>query len=718
MKQRSSLLKALALGLVALGMSYGAQAQRFGKHTDKFEPLDPIFRSPNTYRTASGAPGHEYWQQQVDYKIDITLNDENQSITGKETIHFINNSPDPLTYIWIQLDQNVRAQDSDTYKISTGSIRENMNSYSLNSILGNEFDGGFKVASVTDGSGKDLPVAVNKTMMRVDLPVTLKTGDTYDIKISWSYNIQDRMTMGGRSGYEYFEKDENYLYTIAQFFPRAAVYTDYEGWQNKQFLGQGEFTLPFGNYDVNITVPADHIVGATGLLQNREQVLTKEQQRRYKQARTADEPVIIVTQEEATAKEGERASGTKTWTYHADNVRDFAFATSRKFIWDAQGIEIGGKTIMAESFYPKEGNPLWEEYSTRAVIHTLRTYSHFTIDYPYPKAISVNADRIGMEYPMICFNFGRCDEEGNYSERTKYGMIGVIIHEVGHNFFPMIINSDERQWTWMDEGLNTFVEYLAEVRFEDHLTPDAEFPVRAGVPSAIVPYMSLDPEVMSPIMTTSDNVQMLGPNAYSKPATALNILRETVMGPELFDKAFKTYAERWAFKHPTPEDFFRTMEDASAVDLDWYFRGWFYTVDHVDISLEEVNHYQMTENSDEVTMEGEDRKFFAALSPEMKERVGDDMHFYEVKFKNVGGLVMPIILQFNYTDGTSEEFRIPAEIWKRNAEEFSKVFPTNKEVESVVFDPNQELADTDTDNNMWPRKETPSAVDLQREGRN
>ena len=704
MKQRIRFRFLYVLGVLSLGFAVEAQAQfQFGQHTDKFEPLDPMFQSPNTYRTASGAPGHEYWQQQVDYTIAVTLNDDNQSITGKETIHYVNNSPDVLEYIWIQLDQNIRAKDSDTYKISTSSITDNMSSSALKRIMGYEFEGGYKLTAVTDARGNALPTTINNTMMRVDLPQPLASGASFDIKIDWSFNINDRMEMGGRSGYEYFETDDNYLYTIAQFFPRAAVYNDYDGWQNKQFYGAGEFTLPFGNYEVDITVPADHVVGATGVLTNPKDVLTKEQIKAYEKAKTATEPVIIVSQDDAIAKEGQRASTTKTWHFSAQNVRDFAFASSRKFIWDAMGVQIGGKTVMAESLYPKEGNPLWEQYSTRVVAHTLLTYSHFTVDYTYPKAISVNAARIGMEYPMICFNFGRCEEDGSYNDRTKYGMIGVIIHEVGHNFLPMIINSDERQWTWMDEGLNSFVEYLAEVRFEDHLT-DEPFPVRTGVPKNITGYMRLDPEVISPIMTTSDNVQLLGPNAYSKPATALNILRETVMGPELFDKAFKTYSERWAFKHPTPEDFFRTMEDASAVDLDWFWRGWFYTVEHVDVALTEVNHYQATEEEGNVAMSGEDRMFFAALDDDMKSRVTGDTHFYEIKLENLGGLVMPVILEFTYEDGTTEVFRMPAEIWRKNPSEITKVFTTNQRVTQVVFDPMEELADTDVLNNQWPAK--------------
>jgi len=562
-------------------------------NTNKFRQLGQELPTPNVYRAASGAPGHQYWQQQVDYEINLELNDETQRIDGDETITYTNNSPDVLTYLWLQLDQNMRAKDSDTYKISQSDIDKKMTARQIEGLVGSKFDGGFKIEAVKDAEGKPLPYTINKTMMRVDLPVALKPGEKYSFKVEWWYNINDRMTMGGRSGYEYFEEDDNYLYTIAQFYPRMVMYNDVYGWQHKQFLGRGEFTLCFGDYTVNITVPSDHIVASTGTLQNADEILTEAQQELFEKAKTAKEPVIIVSQSEAEKKEKKKAKDKKTWTYYAENVRDFGFATSRKFIWDAMGVQFGDRTVMAMSYYPKEGNPLWEQYSTKAVAHTLDVYSKYTFDYPYPVAISVHAAAIGMEYPMICFNFGRPEKDGTYNERTKYGMIGVIIHEVGHNYFPMIVNSDERQWTWMDEGLNSFLQYLTEQEWE------RGYPSRRGPAWKIVPYMSGDKSTISPIMTNSESIFQFGNNAYGKPATALNILRETVMGREMFDHAFKEYSQRWMFKHPTPADFFRTMEDASGMDLDWFWRGWFYTTDHVDIAIKDVKWYNLKGNPDE-----------------------------------------------------------------------------------------------------------------------
>jgi hypothetical protein len=528
------------------------------------------------------------------------------------------------------------------------------------------------------------------------------------------------MEIGGRSGMEYFEEEDNYLYTIAQFFPRMCVYSDYAGWINKQFLGSGEFTLPFGDYDVKITVPADHVLGATGDLANADEILTEEQRERLEKAATATEPVMIVTPKEAAKAEKKKVKETKTWHFQAEMVRDFAFATSRKFIWDAMGVKFGDRTVMAMSYYPKEGNPLWEEYSTRVVAQTLESYSHYTIDYPYPKAISVHTDRIGMEYPMICFNGGRPDPDGSYSDRVKYGMIGVIIHEVGHNFFPMIINSDERQWTWMDEGLNTFTQYLTELDWQADNPKEADYPHRRGPAKNIVSYMSMEKTQISPIMTNSEQVLNLGPNAYAKPATALNILRETVLGKELFDRAFKEYAERWAFKHPTPADFFRTMEDASGTDLDWFWRGWFYGVDHTDVAMTGIKKFKIGDSETEtfkeaITADDEFNEFTAELSESQKAQVAEKPFFYEVNLENKGGLVMPVILEFTYADGSREVKRIPAEIWRRNAEKISKVFNTEKEVTSIVLDPFEETADIDLSNNYWPKQELPSRFQLYKE---
>ena len=559
-----------------------------GQNTNdnKFKQLYDQLATPNIYRTAAGAPGHKYYQNNAHYSMDITLNDQEQKITGKETITYVNNSPDALEYLWIQLDQNVRSKSSDSYKIATGDIN-GISSKSIKRIFP-EFEGGFNISSVTDINDKKINYIINKTMMRINLEKPLLSGSKFELKIEWWYNINERAKIGGRSGYEYFKKDDNYLYTIAQFFPRMCVYNDVEGWQNKQFLGSGEFTLPFGDYQVNITVPANHIVSATGELINEKEILSQKQLERLEEARNSfDKPVFIVNEKEAIKNEKSKIKSMKTWKFKAKNVRDFGWASSKKFIWDAMNVKQETKNVMAMSFYPKEGNPLWEQYSTKAVAHTLKTYSNYTFDYPYPVAISIHSKSIGMEYPMICFNGGRPDKDGTYSERTKYGMISVIIHEVGHNYFPMIVNSDERQWTWMDEGLNTFLQFLSEKEW------DYDYPSRRGPAYKIVDYMKGNKSTISPIMTNSESIHQFGNNAYGKPATALNILRETIMGRELFDYAFKTYSKRWMFKHPTPDDFFRTMEDASAVDLDWFWRGWFFTNDHVDISLDKVIPYKI-----------------------------------------------------------------------------------------------------------------------------
>lgn len=739
-------------------MSSTAWAQSDGYNHNKFKQLKDELATPNVYRTAGGAPGHEYYQQKADYDMKITLDDENQRIYGEATVTYTNNSPDALEYLWVQLDQNVRALDSDTYKISTSSMRDRM-SFGQIQNMHHEFDGGFKMDYVKDARGNDLTVAVNKTMMRINMPSPLQPGKSFTFRTKWWYNINNRMVDGGgRSGSEYFEEDDNYLYTIAQFYPRMAVYNDVDGWQNKQFLGRGEFTLTFGDFDVEITVPSDHLVAATGELQNASQILPAAKRKLLEQAKTASEPVIIYTQDEAIEREKTKATDTKTWKFSADNVRDFGFASSRKFIWDAMGVKFGNRTVMAMSMYPKEGNPLWEKYSTKVVAHTVKTYSKYTFDYPYPVAWSINAASIGMEYPMICFNYGRTEEDGTYSDRTKYGMIGVIIHEVGHNFFPMIVNSDERQWTWMDEGLNTFLQYLTEQEFE------RGYPSRRGPAPNIVDYMKGDKERISPIMTNSESIWQFGNNAYGKPATALNILRETVMGRELFDYSFKTYAQRWMFKHPTPDDFFRTMEDASAVDLDWFWRGWFFTNWNVDQGIKEIKWYTIDTQNPEVekafakklndeapvnisTIRDDDEKlvtetwterdpdaidfytdydpykvtlvdmqdyekFMAGLSEEEKEILNSGYNYYEITFENVGELVMPIIVEFTYADGSTEVQKIPAEIWKMNDKEVTKVFFSKKELKAVALDPFLEIADTDVSNNYWPAKVTPSRFEI------
>ena len=746
----------LALTLALILFPASGLAQSKSHPSDKFKQLDEILPTPNIYRTASGAPGSRYWQQRVDYRIDVELDDTNQRITGSETITYHNLSPDTLSYLWLQLDQNIYAKDAAGLRSRTAPSFEKLPFGTIDDyLLRQEFDGGYKIASVRDAKGAPLPYTIRGTVMRVDLRTPLASGEQVVFNVDWSYNINNARRIGGRTGYEHFPIDGNNIYTIAQWFPRLAAYYDMTGWQIKEYLDSGEFALEFGDYNVSITVPDDHVVAATGVLQNAAQVLTRTERDRLEQARTARQPVLIVTPEEARANESHQPAGRKTWVFAAQNVRDFAFATSRKFIWDAQGLDVGGQPVMAMSFYPKEANPLWGQYSTPAIMHTLKVYSRHTFAYPYPVAISVNGPVGGMEYPMICFNGPRPEADGTYSAEKKFSLISVVIHEVGHNFFPMIVNTDERQWTWMDEGFNSFLEYIAEQEWEQN------YPSRRGEPKNITAYMMSEDQV--PIMTSSDSVINFGNNAYGKTATALNILRETVLGRELFDFAFREYARRWKFKRPTPADFFHTMEDASGVDLDWFWRGWFYTTDHTDIAIESVRLYSIDTRNPETEKEAarrereaqpetlsaarnrntqklvdqnpslrdfyntydeyrvterereEFQKYLATLTERERELLNSGLNFYVVNLKNLGGLVMPVILQVDYVDGTTEELRIPAEIWRHNNFDASKLIVTKKEIKSITLDPHLETADVDLDNNNFPRRPVKSRFQIYKE---
>ena len=756
----------LPVGLAAVCFTLSAFAA--DPYDDKFRQLEEVLPSGNAIRNASGAPGHAYWQQRADYTIRATLDEAARTISGAETITYHNQSPDTLTYLWVQLDQNIFRPDSDDLATETVASREawaraktadeGVKYETMRSLIQNRsFEGGFKIASVKDAGGAPLKHTINKTMMRIDLAQPLKPGARFVFSIDFSYKINDAKIQGGRTGFERFEDDKNDLFEIAHWFPRMAAYYDTYGWQNKQFLGNGEFTLEFGDYDVQITVPADHIVASTGLLQNPEAVLTATQRDRLARARTSSKPVVIVTQAEATAAEKLRAAGTKTWHYKAANVRDFAFATSRKFIWDAQGFKKGGTDMMAMSYYPKEGNPLWEKYSTQAIVHTVEQYNKYSFDYPYPVAISVNGPVGGMEYPMISFNGPRPTKdkktgELTWSKRTKYGLIGVIIHEVGHNYFPMIVNSDERQWTWMDEGLNTFVQGLAQDAWE------ADYPKARGEPRTIVEYMRSKNQV--PVMTNSESLLQFGNNAYAKPAAALNVLRETVLGRELFDFAFREYAQRWKFKRPTPADFFRTMEDASGTDLDWFWRGWFYTTDAVDVSVDGISEYAVGSKNPEIekawkkaqkdaepvsvtqlrdkgtprridthpelkdfynehndyTVTNKDRNKYTESLAELedweKALLKQGKNMYLVDFSNVGGLVTPLVLEIELKSGKKYIERIPAEVWRYSPKKITKLIVTDEPMVGLTQDPYWETADIDTSNNAWPRKISQSRLEL------
>jgi Peptidase family M1 domain len=735
-------------------------------HGNKFEQLGTILPTPNEYRTASGAPGPKYWQQRADYDIKATLDEKNLMLHGAETITYFNNSPDVLTYIWLQLDENEHSTTKNAGYPDGSSMGRAMTPAMIDKLEEEKKDNGLgvNIVKITDVLGAKLKYTVNKTMMRIELPTALKPGQKFAFKVDWNYKITDRMTVGGRGGFEFFPEDGNHLFTMAQWYPRLAVYSDFQGWQHHQFTGRGEFALTFGNYKVAITVPSDHVVMATGACQNYPAVLSPAQLARWNKAQSSAEPVEVVTLEEAKKAEKTKATTQKTWVFNAENVRDFAFGSSRKFIWDALAANVEGKKVMCMSAYGKEAYGLYRPFSSKAVAHTIKTYSKFTIPYPYPVAQSIEASN-GMEYPMICFNYGRTEKDGTYTEATKNGMLGVIIHEVGHNFFPMIVNSDERQWSWMDEGLNTYVEYLTEELY------DNKFPSRRGPAFAIADYMKLPKDQLEPIMTNSENIIQFGPNAYAKPATGLNILRETIMGRELFDYSFKEYARRWAFKHPTPADLFRTIEDASAEDLDWFWRGWFYSIDPVDIAIDTVKHAvfdasaatpaartmparglakpevnsfedisKIRNRNDksivfltdvDTTLRDFYWRYDRGIEPydtvtkqpampmpapealtETEKAKYANANLYEVSFLNKGGLVMPIILEFTFEDGTKETQRLPAQIWRKNENKVTKVFLTSKKAVSIQLDPMRETADIDESNNKWPNVAAPSKFAL------
>ena len=740
-------------------------------HGNRFEQLGTILPTPNEFRSASGAPGPKYWQQRCDYDITCELNETSRRLDGKETLTYFNNSPDVLTYLWLQLDENEHSSTNNSGYQNSNFMPKSITESDILRFSGKidkDREYGDNILRVTDATGKPLQYSINKTMMRVELPQPLKPGQQFVFKVDWNYNIIERTKYGGRGGFENFPEDGNDLYTMTQWYPRLCVYSDFQGWQNHQFVGSGEFALTFGNFKVAMTVPADHVVMGTGQCQNYQQVLTPAQYARWQKAQNATDVTEVVTLDEAKAREKQKSTEKKIWVFKAEMVRDFAWGSSRKFVWDAMPAMVEGKKVMCMSAYGKEAYNLYRKYSTKAVAHTIKSYSKFTIPYPYPVAQSLEAAN-GMEYPMICFNFGRCEKDGTYSEGTKNGMLGVVIHEVGHNFFPMIINSDERQWTWMDEGLNSFCEYLTEELF------DNKFPVGKGPAYKIVDYMKLPKDQLEPIMTNSENIIQFGPNAYSKPTTGLNILRETIMGRENFDYAFKEYARRWAFKHPTPGDFFRTMEDASGEDLDWFWRGWFYSTDACDISLDTVRWSVLStdpigggnnngpstrkipvakpnlNNFDDISKirNRDDKRIVFATDADESLRdfywkydrglakvdstpfeittpaavvdtftqaeryhIAGGKNMYELTFSNKGGLLMPIIVEWTFKDGSKEIDRVPVQVWRKNENKVTKTFMKDKEVASILLDPMRETADINTANNGWPVKVEPSKFQL------
>ena len=751
-------------------LSFAAIDQSKGSFEDKFRQLDEVFPSPNLSRPATGEPGPMYWQQRADYKIQIKLNEDTRSVEGSETITYTNNSPLTLKYIWLQLDQNIFAEESInnlTRPWGGGDSSVDFSTLRRQNFM-DKFEGGFQELSIKINN-KSPDTNLVGTHVRINLEKPLKPGESTSLDIEWAYALVEENAVRARNGYETFE-DGNDIFLMAQWYPRVTVFSDYEGWHNKEFIGNGEFTLEFGDFEVDISVPSDHVVSATGVLLNENDVLSPIQKKRMKQARKSEKPMFIITPDEAYDNELEKSTDYKTWSFKAENVRDFAWASSRKFIWDAAGYKQDSKEnplVMAMSFYPKEGEPLWSKYSTEAVMHTMKVYSKYSFDYPYPTAQSVNGPVGGMEYPMITFNGPRTELEDDgtrtYSRSEKEFLIGVVIHEVGHIYYPMIVNSDERQWTWMDEGLNTFVQYLAEQEWDINYRSDR------GEPRWMTEFMSSSYQV--PIMTNSESLLQFGNNAYGKPATALVVLRETILGRELFDQAFREYSVRWKFKRPTPYDFFRTMEEASGVDLDWFWRGWFYSTDHVDIALNNIHlasldtldpqinlakdrvdfeneplilHDQRNEAAkietrvterpelldiyneyDEFTPSdremGDSKEILEDLydkndsDPEWKkkalvEAIEKDEGYYIFEFSNKGGLVMPIPLEITYADGTKELIRIPVEIWRKNSKKTKWLKRSKLKITQAVIDPYWEIGDTQIENNYYPTRLIPARL--------
>ncbi|MEO9871442.1 M1 family metallopeptidase [Ekhidna sp.] len=712
-------------------------AQDVPGYSGKFNAIDRLLEPPSSYRTASGAPGEDYWQQRADYTIKASINEKTNELIGEETITYFNNSPHSLSFLWLNIEQNVNRKGNEDFGDVMGGVRDSISSLQMQYLVRPiDFPAGTDIQSIKGSDGKALEYIVNNTLLRINLPELLKSGQNITFSIKWKNYITDRAKfLLSREGYEYFPENDNKVFLLGHWFPRMAVYNDTEGWQNKQFRRLGEFALEFGDYDVELTVPEDHIVAGTGLLTNEAEVLTKTQRDRLNKARKSfDKQMFIITPEEAKKNEKTKKSGTKTWKFRAENVRDVAFASSRKFIWDAIAVKLPTNTVMAMSFYPKEGLPVWTEESTNGVKQALEVYSEATFDYPYPVAISVNTSNIGMEFPMISFNGGRPNSEGQISDQARRGMTSTIIHEVGHNWFPMIVSSDERKWMWMDEGLNTFLHQrtLAE-RYPDW---------SSTTPKDIVPFMMGDQKTLRPIMTNSDNdlLFQMGANFYQKPTVGLQMLRQTIVGKELFDIAFKEYANRWKYKHPNPSDLFRTLEDGTATDLDWFFKGWFFTTETVDIELADVKWFQLKEEQNNVenkqqkgntkrisgTAKGDQGNGFSdgpqpfALAPtsdggygqflsrldegEMRSQLSGKQ-IYELKLKNKGGLVMPVIIEWTYADGTKEVQQLPAEIWRLNEAEVTKTFLKEKEVVSIAIDPNQKLPDVNLEDNIFPRQQ-------------
>ncbi len=642
----------------------------------------PDWPGANQFRDAQGHPGPNYWQQRVDYVIRTRLDTVQHRVSGTARVTYHNNAPTTLTYLWFQLDQNIEQPDSRAAlsqpAIPQTSLPPQAQSFLFpdRSVLGNTIS---RVQLLNArGQLTDARFIVNGTQMRVDLAAPLVSGAAVQLEVEWSHGVPEAGTQNfnGRGQRELVK--DGWLYEMAQWFPRAAVYDDVNGWNNDQFLGQGEFYLNFGSYDVQITVPRDHIVRATGTLRNPEQVLTATQRQRLAQAMRDTVPVFIVAANEVgNVSARPSGEGELTWRFTADSVRDFAWASSRAFVWDAAGYRYpqSGRLVEMHSVYPRDAMPLWDKVSTRAIKQTLITYGRMAFEYPYAQASNVHGPVFGMEYPMIAFCGARPSPDGTYTPALEYSLVAVTIHEVGHNWFPMIVASDERKWTWMDEGLNSFLEHYASLDWDPNW-PAARL---RGYASNITPYMRTSDQV--PIMTESDYIHTaFGPNGYAKPAAGLVMLREQILGPERFDLAFREYSSRWAFKHPQPADFYRSIGSGAGENLNYFWRGWFYTTYANDQAIASV----LTQ--DALPLTGDPSR---------------GRYYHRVTINNNGGLVLPIELQLTYADGSTERVRLPAETWRKNERQFVYGHFSEKPLAAVTLDPDNVYADVKLDNNKW-----------------
>jgi len=651
-------LKTLAFSVsVLLAANISAQEANASNY-DYTQPFAQPFYTTNgnEYRSASGKPGPKYWQNSVDYKIDVSLNPDTKEIVGSEEVTYTNNSPDSMDFVWLQLDQNAFKKDSRgnaTIPLSSSRYGDK----------GSDFDGGYNIKSVTI-NGQKVNYTISDTRMQIDLPSELKAnGGVLKFKIDYSFVSPDY----GSDRMGVLDTEYGKIFTVAQWFPRMAVYDDVLGWNTLPYLGAGEFYLEYGDIEANITVPSDFYVVASGELLNESKVYSKDQIKAWNQARNSDKTVMIRSADDVKKEAGKKSSGTKTWSFKITNTRDMAWAASKAFIIDAAKINLpSGKKSLAVSVYPTEsdGQDAWGR-STEYTKGAIEDYSKMWFEYPYPQAINVAGITGGMEYPGIVF----C----RYTSKGA-SLWGVTDHEFGHTWFPMIVGSNERRFGWMDEGLNTFINDISTKHFNN-----GEY-YRAQPIQAMAGYLfnkNLESVMTEPDAMRERNIGIL---VYYKPGSALTVLREHILGKERFDKAFRAYTERWAYKHPTPDDFFRTIENVAGEDLGWFWRGWF------------INNWQLDQAITNVSYVDGDYKKGALIS-----------------ISNLEQMAMPVNLEVKFKDGSTQEINLPVDIWKRN-KDWTFQAETNKEISSVTIDPKGNFPDIHPGNNVW--SEAASKIDL------